>query len=153
MREVDEAQDAVHHRVADGDQRIDAADLDSNDEQLEEELPLGRVREAVELEHVLPNVEVGVDRDLGSALGLPQRARRRGDQVADSADVDEQAVRRPRDRLAPETGDHAVTFRSGGASAWQTATASASDAWSDISPSSPRIIVTIRCTCPLSARP
>ena len=36
MSEVDEAHDAVHHRVAQGDQGVDAADLDAVDELLQE---------------------------------------------------------------------------------------------------------------------
>src|SRR6185503_20527383 len=115
-------------------------------EQLDEELTLAGVGEAVELEHVLADVEVRVHGDLGGALGLAQRAAGRGDEVPDAADVDEQAVGRAGDRLAAQPGDHPATFRSGGARAWQTATASASDAWSDISSSSARIIATIRCT-------
>jgi hypothetical protein len=42
-----------------------------------EELALGRLGEPVELERVLPNVQVGVERDLASPLRLAERAQRR----------------------------------------------------------------------------
>src|SRR5256885_16743676 len=60
-----------------------------------------------------------------------------------------------------EEGDHCptgppqpATRRSGGASAWQIATASASAAWLGVGgASSPRIAFTIRCTSAFSAPP
>jgi hypothetical protein len=45
------------------------------------------------------------------------------------SDVEDEAVGRARDRATPELRDHALTIlSSGGASAWQIATASASAA-------------------------
>ena len=37
-----------------------------------EQLPLGRVRESVELQRVLADVEVGLERDLAVALGASE---------------------------------------------------------------------------------
>ena len=55
--------------------------------------------------------------------------RRRGDEVADAVHVQNDAGGRPGDDPAAEPGDHVATIRrSGGASAWQIATASASAA-------------------------
>ena len=91
-----------------------------------------------------------------SPLGLAHDRRRRGDEVADAADVEHEPVgveatgfpRRREIRAQP------TIFRSGGASAWQIATASASAAWFGVGSSSrPRIALTIRCTCAFSARP
>ncbi len=54
-------------------------------------------------------------------------------QVADAADVEHDPVRGPRDGNSCQAGDHAPTaFSSGGASAWQMPTASASAAWSGV---------------------
>ena len=93
-----------------------------------EQLPFGCIGEAVELEHVLANVQVGLEGYLVGAVGAPKHARGRGDQVADAVHVQDEAVRAARDRLAPEPRDHPATLSSGGASAWQIATASASEA-------------------------
>src|SRR6266511_6254039 len=93
-----------------------------------EQLALGRVREAVELEGVLPDMEVRLERDLLDAVCAAQRGRRCRNEVADAAHIEHEAVRTAGDRLAPESGDHALTFSRGGASAWQIATASASEA-------------------------
>ena len=133
------------------DLRADARDR----EQLLEELSLGGVGEAVQLEGVLADVEVRLDRHLLRASGLRERARRRLDEIADPAHVEHEAVRPAPDGLAAKLRDHDATcFKSGGASAWQMATASASAAWcgSGVA-SSPRIALTIRCICALSARP
>ena len=103
--------------------------------------------EAVELERVLADVQVGLDgRLLADARVHP---RRRRDEVADAADVDHEPGRRARGDGTAQPRDHAglsaeessqptgrlqggrtqpAIRRSGGASAWQIATASASEA-------------------------
>ena len=107
------------------DLRADARDR----QQLLEELSLGRVGEAVELKGVLADVKVRLDRRLLRASGLGERARRRLDEIADAADVEHEAVGPAPDGLAAELRDHDATcLSSGGASAWQMATASASAA-------------------------
>ena len=58
-------------------------------------------REPVELECVLPDDEVRLDRDLAVALGQPQRGRRRRDEIPDAVDVEDEAVRTPHDRQCP----------------------------------------------------
>ena len=89
------------------------------------------------------------------ALGPPDRARSRRHEVADAVHVEDEAVRAVGDRRAPQPGDHdATALRSGDASAWQIATASASDACVDEGSSrSARIVCTIRATWAFSARP
>src|SRR5439155_414334 len=83
-------------------------------------LALVAVREPVELEGVLADVQIRLDRDLGAQLRAPQRARRRLDEVADAADVeDEPAVGPPADGSASQARDHEAALRSGGASTWQ----------------------------------
>ena len=85
--------------------RPDAADA----EELHEERALGRVREAVELQRVLADVQVRLDRHLGSAVGAPQDARRRADEIPDAPDVEDEPVdgsaggyaAKPRDHRAP----------------------------------------------------
>src|SRR6185312_8002751 len=111
--------------------------------------------EPVQLHRVLADVQIRLDHHLVGAVGLPCGAWRRSDEVADAADVEEQPLRRRRDGRAAQAGDHADTaFRSGEASAWQIATASASAAWFGVGSSlSPRMTFTIRCTCAFSARP
>ena len=60
----------------------------------------------------------------------------------------------PGDELTAEPADHPAIRISGGASAWQIATASASAAWFGVGISSrPRIAFTIFPTCSFSARP
>ena len=116
------------------------------EEQLEE-LALVGARESVELERVLADVQVRLD---GRLLADPRSdARRRRDQVADTADVEHDPGRRARGNGAAQARDHAslpkeimrrrygrprtarshpIIRSSGGASAWQIATASASAA-------------------------
>src|SRR6185503_5049229 len=121
-------------------------------EELDEEVALRELGEAVELQRVLADVHVRVHGDLVALL--PHRGRRRVHEVAHAADVEHEALRRARDGAAAEAGDHPATFRSGGAIAWQIATASASAAWFGVGIASrPRIAFTIRPTCSLSARP
>ena len=98
------------------------------DKQLEEELTLGRLHEPVQLQRVLAHVQVGVQRDLRRTVGGADRRRRRGDEITDAADVDDEPVRRVRHGLAPKARDHPAILSRGGASAWQIATASASAA-------------------------
>src|SRR5262249_852780 len=107
------------------DLRADAVD----GQELDEQLALARLGKTVELQRVLANVQVRVERDLLGAVGLAYGARRRRAEIATAADVEDEAVARGRPRPAAQARDHAEpTFRSGGASAWQIATASASAA-------------------------
>src|SRR5579884_3641191 len=85
-------------------------------EELDEELALAPVGEAVELQRVLAHVQIRLDDDLVGAVGLPHRARRRRDEVADAADVEQEPLRRRADRHAAQARDHARSrscFRSG----------------------------------------
>ena len=124
-------------------------------EEVDEELALRSVGEPVELQRVLADVQVRLERRprrvpaaRRSALGVAAT------QVADAAHVEDEPVRRASGRRAAQAGDHPATSSSGGASAWQIATASASAACDDGgSASSLRMIFTIRCICPFSARP
>ena len=58
----------------------------------DEQLALRGVGEPVELQRVLAHVEVGLDRHLARALGAAQHGRRRGDEVADAVDVEDEPV-------------------------------------------------------------
>src|SRR5262245_42111202 len=119
-----------------------------------EELPLADVCKAVELEGVLPDVQVRLQDNLGRAVRKAKRARRGQDEIADSGHVEDEALGPARNRPPSQHRDHPAARRNGGASAWQIATASASAAWCGTGGcSSPRIRLTIRWTCPLSARP
>ena len=137
------------------DLRADPADR----QQMDEELALVGVGEAVELQRVLADVEVRLDRHLRPGRRTPEDARRRGHEVADAVHVEHEPVAAPARRPAAEPRDHPLppftaSRASGGIEAWQIATASASASCevggSDSSASS---IFTIRDTCPLSARP
>ena len=119
-----------------------------------EQLALGGLAEAVELERVLADVQVRVERDLSPAFCQARRGRRDGQRVADPADVQHDPLAGARDRGPAQPRDHPTAFISGGAIAWQIATASASAAWCGVGIAfSPRIAATIRCTCAFSARP
>src|SRR5581483_12185257 len=123
-------------------------------EQLLEQLSLGRVGEAVQLERVLADMRVDLEHDLAVTLGPAERGRRGGDEVADAVDVEHDPVRAPRDRRPAQAGDHDATLSIGGASAWQIATASASDACVDSGRVfRARIVCTMRATWAFSARP
>src|SRR5581483_1530136 len=149
----DRAAQLVGGRTRDDRERDLRADA-VHGQELDEEVALGALGEAVELEDVLAHVEVRLDRDLAACIRLPDGARRGGDEVADAADVEHEALRGRGDGRSPQPRDHPASLRSGGASAWQMATASASAAWFGVgSASSPRIAFTIRCTCAFSARP
>ena len=155
----DRAAQLLRRRAGDDRERDLRADA-VHREQLDEELALGAVGEAVQLEHVLAHVEIRLDRHLVGAAGLAHDARRRGDEVADAADVENEPFERRSTRPAcpgasrRRSPSAAAIFMSGGASAWQIATASASAAWFGVgSASSPRIAFTMRCTCAFSARP
>ena len=105
------------------DLRADSADT----EKLYEERALGRVGEPVELERVLADVEIASRPSPRTAPSARRRTRRRrADEVADAADVDDEPVDRPPRRDAAETRDHLAASRSGEPSAWQIATAYAS---------------------------
>ena len=118
-------------------------------EELLEELALLRVREAEELHGVLADVEVRLDDDLVGPVGLLDRRRRRQDAIADAVDVEDEALCVAGHRLAAEPRDHRrppATAMSGGASAWQIATARASAAWCGLGISvRPSTARTIRC--------
>ena len=133
--------------------RADAGDR----EELLEELPLGSVGKAVQLERVLADVQVGLDDDLDGALRLLYHAGCRVQPVADATNFEDKPVRVVLHRRPAEAGDHRwppTTARSGGASAWQIATASASAAWCGRGSSeSPSTALTIRCIWSFSARP
>ena len=93
-----------------------------------EQLPLVGVGEAVELKGVLAHVQVCLDDDLLRLGRQAEHARGRVDEVADAVDVEHEPVAAS-DRDAAEPRDHPATILSrGGASAWQIATASASEA-------------------------
>ena len=139
------------------DLRPDAAD----GEQVLEQLALGRVGEPVELERVLADVQVASRATTSSSpLGLPQRARRGGDEVADAVDVEHEAVRTPRDRLAAQPRDHDAPHQLAALSERRRERVADRDrervggvrAASAVA-FSPRIACTIRCTCAFSARP
>ena len=145
----------VGGRRAGDDRERDLRPDPGHREQVQEELALGRLGEAVELQRVLADVQVGLDDDLAPALGGAHRAGRRREEIADAVDVEDEAVRRTPGELSPQAADHPPAIRSsGGASAWQIATARASAAWFGVGfASSARIERTIRCTCAFSARP
>ena len=88
-----------------------------------------------------------VDGDLSPTLGAAHHAGRGGDEVADAVDVEQKAVGAAAGRRATEAGDHDAIRASGGISAWQMATASASASCEvgGISASESSIF-TIRCT-------
>ena len=96
-----------------------------------------------------------LERDLVGVARQPPRPRGREHEVADPVDVEHEPVAGLAREPPAQPRDHPATaFRSGGASAWQIATASASDAWSGVGRfSSLRIDCTMRCTCAFSARP
>ena len=72
-------------------------------------------------------MQVRLDGDLARALGAPEHRRRRGDEVADAVDVEDEPVGACDRRACREGGRSRVASRaSGGVSAWQIATASAS---------------------------
>ena len=144
-------------RVARHDRERHLGPDSRNGEQLLEELALVGVREAEELHCVLAHVEMRLEDDLVRPVRLLHRRRSRKEAVADAVHVQDETVGVPGYGLAAEARDHrALPTRaaSGGASAWQIATARASAAWWGFGGSaSPRIAFTIRCTCAFSARP
>ena len=124
-------------------------------EEVDEELALLGVGEPVELERVLADVEVRLDRHLGAGRRAAQHGRRGRDEVADAVHVEHEAVGGAPGRPPSETRDHAgapqdAIRASGGIEAWQMATASASAACEvGGSASSARIIRTMRADLPL----
>ena len=137
------------------DLRADAADR----EQMDEQLALLGVGEAVELQRVLADVQVRLDRHLRPGRGAPQDGWRRRDEVPDAVDVEHEPLgaadpRAGRGAARSRAGPHDAIRASGGISAWQIATARASAACEvGGSSSSESSIFTIRDTWPLSARP
>ena len=91
------------------DLRPDAA----HGEELDEQLALAPVGEAVELERVLADVGVRLDGDLVGRVALADRGRSRVDEIADAADVEDEPFRRVGDGLAAEARDHARSVRTG----------------------------------------
>src|SRR4051794_17621896 len=147
----DRARELAGWRTADDRERDLRADAVHAQEELEQ-LALGAGREPVELERVLAHVRIDLDGDL--AVSEPVHGRRRLHEVADAAHVDDKPAPRAAVDPSAQPGDQLTYLRSGGASAWQIATASASAAWFGRGrSSSARIVFTIRCTCCFSARP
>ena len=153
VAERDRAAQVRGGRAGDDRERDLRADP-AHGEQMHEQLALGGVGEAVQLQRVLAHVEVRLDRDLGAALRRAQHRRRRGHEVADAVDVEQQPVRRVRPRACRATARSRRHPASGGISAWQMATASASASCEVAGLLVEREEhLTIRCTWPLSARP
>ena len=110
-----------------GDDRQRNLQADAVDrQQVDEEVALVRRAEAVELQRVLADVQVRLDRQIALAR-VPQHGGCRLDEVADAVDVEHQPGSRKAGRTSAQPRDHAGTGR--GAVAWQIATASASEAW------------------------
>ncbi len=84
-------------------------------QEVEEKLALSRLREPIELKGVLADVEVRLERHLGRVRRTPKRAGRRRHEVADAADVEDEAVRRASRGSAAKTRDHPAASRRGGA--------------------------------------
>src|SRR2546421_2284398 len=176
--ERDRAAQLVRRGARDDRQRDFRADPLDGEQQLEE-LALGSLGRAEQLQDVLPHMKIRLEHDLSPGLRLPPGAVRGVDEVADAADIQNDAGRRARDDLPAKPRDHEVRLgarpdgpaahrtlpigttrrcyailSSGGASAWQIATARASAAWCGVGGClRPRIAITIRCTCAFSARP
>ena len=130
---------ARRRRAGDDRERDLRPDAGHAEQQLEQLALVGR-REAVELERVLAHVEVGLDasspsptralhRAASRRRGSRRRRRRRRARGVRAATVP-RAARSCREGTG--AGGHLTPTarRSGGASAWQIATASASEAWS-----------------------
>src|SRR5262245_5343005 len=126
-------------------------------QKLLEELALVGVSEAEELHGVLAYVQVRLDDDLVRTVCLAHRGGSGEQPIADAVHVEDEPVCVPGDRFASQARDHRAlpaSATSGGARAWQMATASASAAWCGFGGSaSPRIALTMLCTCAFSARP
>src|SRR6202011_816758 len=86
---------ARHWSRSERDFRADAL----NREQQLEQLPLGRLGEAKKLERILAHLQVGLEHDLSPGLGHSPRAGGRADEVADAADIDDDAACRARGDL------------------------------------------------------
>src|SRR5205823_9955426 len=76
-------------RVARHDRESNLRSDSTDREELLEELALAGVREAVELERVVANVQMGLEDHLVRSFGLEHRAGRREEAVADSGDIDD----------------------------------------------------------------
>src|SRR5205085_1733200 len=91
------------------DLRPDAAD----GEELDEQLALAPIGEAVELQRVLAHVKVRLDRDLVRGIALSDGRRRRMHEIADAPDIEHEALRRVGGGPAAEARDHRASVRSG----------------------------------------
>ena len=110
--ERDRAPQVARRRARDDrerDLRPDARDR----EQVLEQLALGGLAEAVELERVLAHVQVGVERDLSPALGQARGRRGHGQRVADAADVEHDPLAGTRDGSSPQARDHTERLGTG----------------------------------------
>src|SRR5439155_19273254 len=149
--ECDRPAQLARRRAGNDRQRDLGADA-LNGEQEHEQVPLFRRAEAEQLQRVLADVQVCLDRQL-----LPALAQHRGgrlDELADAVDVEYETGRRQARALPSQPSDHRANSARRGAVAWQIATASASAAWFGVgSFGNDRIAFTIFCTCALSARP
>ena len=85
MGEVDQLQDAVHHRVAEGDQRVDAAEHEAVQDLLEQDF---------EVEHCWP-LAVPARRRTAALLGENRQTRGAGVRWGGSAARGAGAQRRP----------------------------------------------------------
>src|SRR5207248_5692841 len=83
------------------DLRPDAGD----GEEVDKQLPLAAVGEAVELEDVLADVEVRLDRDLVGGLALSDGRGSGMNEVADASHIEHEALGRVGSGLAAQTGD------------------------------------------------
>src|SRR5205823_4534525 len=101
-------------------------------EQHQEQLALLLAEEAIQLQRVIANDEMGVERNLlANGRNVPERLRRDREAVADAADVDDDMIGAADDHGARHERDHsrATASASGARLASQIATASASAAW------------------------
>ena len=124
------------------------------EQQLHEQVALGRVRKAIQLERVLRTcMYVCSDTSAAPSAAPPRTASpRRGSRLRRHRQRDRRVG--VRDRAAAQAGDHPAILNSGGAERSQIATASASAACVGFGRSCmDRIACTIPWTCCFSARP
>src|SRR5437764_16991 len=105
--ERDRAAQLVRRGARDDRQRDLRADPLDGEQQLEE-LALGSLGKAEQLQDVLPHMKIRLEHDLSPGLRLPPRAVRGVDEVADAADIQNDAGRRARDDLPAKPRDHEV---------------------------------------------
>ena len=104
----DRAAQFGRRRARDDGERDLGTDAGDAEQQLEQ-LTLVGCREPVQLQRVLADDRVNLDRDLAAAE--PLRRRRGMDEVADAVDVDDQAASGPPRDPASQARDHASTLR------------------------------------------